>query len=401
MARALTILAVATKSPWPPVDGGRLVLQTTLEALRSAGHAVTLVCPVAPGGDEMSSLSEELSRCCEVQPVPVRRHSLPKAVLISLGKRLPFLVARHTYGEVRRQVAELLIRRRFDVIHVEQVQARANIPGGSSPPFVVRSHNVESDVARRYCEKLPLRPLYSVGLDHYAAWEGGAVADSAATVALTAEDARRLGELARGKGRVVHVAAPFPAQLPPAVQPLPGSPAVVLLAGQGWLPQREDAHWFLSEIWPRMHAALPGARLHVFGSSAGLPEATGARFVPDLEDSRCAFDASAILIVPMSRSFGVRMKVLEAWARGTPVVATPPAVRGLAAKDGENLLLGSDQDTLTDAVGRLHRDRSLVSRLRAGGTETLLAHHHPGLVARTLAAIYEGAAGVASEIEHG
>jgi hypothetical protein len=42
----MRILLVATKTPWPPIDGGRLVLLNTIEALRDADHHVTLVAPV-------------------------------------------------------------------------------------------------------------------------------------------------------------------------------------------------------------------------------------------------------------------------------------------------------------------------------------------------------------------
>ena len=46
----MRILWVATKSPWPPVDGGRLLLWETLGALAAAGHDVTLVAPAPPAG---------------------------------------------------------------------------------------------------------------------------------------------------------------------------------------------------------------------------------------------------------------------------------------------------------------------------------------------------------------
>ena len=35
---AMNLLFVATKAPWPPIDGGRLLLARTLEALAALGH---------------------------------------------------------------------------------------------------------------------------------------------------------------------------------------------------------------------------------------------------------------------------------------------------------------------------------------------------------------------------
>ena len=44
----MRILWVATKSPVPPFDGGRLVALTTIRALAAAGHELTIVAPVDP-----------------------------------------------------------------------------------------------------------------------------------------------------------------------------------------------------------------------------------------------------------------------------------------------------------------------------------------------------------------
>ena len=49
-ATKLRVLVVATKCPWPPTDGGRLVLAETLRAVADAGAEVTLVVPAARGG---------------------------------------------------------------------------------------------------------------------------------------------------------------------------------------------------------------------------------------------------------------------------------------------------------------------------------------------------------------
>jgi len=384
----LEILAVATKSPWPPIDGGRLALHLTLEALGQAGHHVTVVYPVCHRRHVNGSLPAAQVPWFETKSVAVGRRSLPADVIAALRWGLPTLVARHTHRCLRERVAELLEARHFDVVHVEQVQARANIPRSCKLPVVVRSHNVESDIARYCLDGSPLRPLLGNAVTRYAAWEGATIAEAAAAVALTNADADRLQDLARGKGRVTHIAVPFPATLPAATASLPGDPPVVLLAGQGWLPQREDNRWFLVDVWPLVRAVLPGARLHVFGPARGLPDVAGASFQADLPDSQEAFDPRGILVVPMRRSFGVRMKVLEAWARAIPVVATPAAVQGLAASDGVNLLLGSDPASLAAGVVRVHLEGGLGGRLRAGGSSTLRTHHDPAVIAGALVELY-------------
>jgi len=70
-------------------------------------------------------------------------------------------------------------------------------------------------------------------------------------------------------------------------------------------------------------------------------------------DSSAVFAAEAVLVVPLRVASGVRMKILEAWARGIPVVTTPEAAAGLEAADGSELLLARDAIAFAFAVQHL------------------------------------------------
>ena len=56
----MNILFLATKPPWPAVDGGRLLVRYTLEGLQAAGHRVTLVAPTAVSGADPREVSQAL-----------------------------------------------------------------------------------------------------------------------------------------------------------------------------------------------------------------------------------------------------------------------------------------------------------------------------------------------------
>src|SRR4030095_13432302 len=112
----------------------------------------------------------------------------------------------------------------------------------------------------------------------------------------------------------------------------------VLLGSGGWMPNQEGSLWFVREVWPEGRQALPGAVLHVFGDALPPTAADVTRHAAPA-DSREAFAPGAVMVVPVTFGSGVRMKILEAWARGLPVVATPAAAEGLEAEDGRDLLL--------------------------------------------------------------
>ena len=309
---------------------------------------------------------------------------------------------------MRERVERLLAGGDFAAVHVEQVQALPQAAPALARGLrvVLRAQNVESDLWRAAAERGGLGGLRRLGAAvearRLARWEGRAVAAVAVTAALTAADAARLAALAAASApgrapRVVHLPAPFPGWQPAATRPLPGAPAVVVLGSGGWLPNRQAARWFTGEVWPTVRRACPGARLHLFGEgelggAAGAAGAIEAGVVahPPPADSREAFAPGAILVVPLRIASGVRMKILEAWARGVPVVATPEAAAGLDAESGRDLLIAATAGDLAVAVARLAASPELAARLVEGGRALLAAHHQPAAIADRLIALYRG-----------
>ena len=389
----MNILLVATKAPWPPVDGGRFLLLNTLEALAAAGCRLTLVTPVDPAGFDLGRVARELSPWCT--PVLVPAAPLPAAVALLRPGGAPMSIARHSLLAVRKEVELRLRAERFDVVHAEQLQAlpQAEPAFSRGIPVVLRAQNVESDLWRAAAERgrgargLLLRREAR----RMAAWEGGAVRRVAATLALTQEDAARLAELAGGGGRVRVVRAPFP-ELPPGSGRLDGDPPVVVFGSRGWLPNADSVAWYLKDVWPAVRAELPGAVLHLYGEDyGGDPSSAPAGVVvhPPPGDSAEAFPPGSILAIPLRIASGVRIKVLEAWARGVPVVATRAALAGLEVEDGREALVAETPRDFAAATRRLQAEPGLAAALVQEGLRARRERHNPGEIARRLMAEYE------------
>ncbi|HEU4665005.1 MAG TPA: glycosyltransferase [Dokdonella sp.] len=140
-----------------------------------------------------------------------------------------------------------------------------------------------------------------------------------------------------------------------------------------------------------MTRRLPRAVLHCFGGAERARGSVRRHDAP--EDSRAAFPQHAIAAVPVRAGSGIRMRILEAWARGLPVVATPVAARGLAVSDGCELMLADSPARFADAIARIHGDAALRARLVAAGVAYLRAHHDARHQTRALLDVYDAARG--------
>jgi len=381
------ILVVATKLPWPAIDGGRLVLWHTVRGLLDAGHEVQLIAPAAR--DEAAGADDRLRTIAVV----VAPRSPVRLAIESLRRSLPLTVVRHQHDSVREAVARTLRDFAPDIVHAEQLQAHANCDAAHAQgvPVVLRMQNVESDLwAQSAASGLHLR-AFAFEAARVRRAETAAMQRSAATVTLTAADAERLRALLPAGGtQCVHPVAPAFAQRLEPGPAVRGTPALVIAGSGGWRPNARGARWFVREVWPALRARVPGVWLHLFGGAALSGDGIDWHTAPT--DSATAFPAGAIAVVPLAVASGIRMRILEAWARGLPVVATTAAARGLAVRDGDELIIADDAAGFASAIARLADDAALRQHLVQRGRDYLRDHHDATQATAALLAVYRGAA---------
>ncbi|HYO80167.1 MAG TPA: glycosyltransferase [Bryobacteraceae bacterium] len=113
------------------------------------------------------------------------------------------------------------------------------------------------------------------------------------------------------------------------------------------LPNQEALSWFVREVLPLVLKDVPEATLVVVGSDPpprhSLPDLGQAielrGFVPD---AREPLAECAVFVCPILSGSGMRVKLLEAFAAGIPVVSTTVGAEGLASEDGKFCALADD-----------------------------------------------------------
>jgi glycosyltransferase involved in cell wall biosynthesis len=188
---------------------------------------------------------------------------------------------------------------------------------------------------------------------------------------------------------------------PERVAPPPGD-AVLFVGNYQHPPNVEGALWLAREVWPRVLAARPQARLTLAGRAPtpAIRALAGASVaVPGaLDDLGALYAASGVAVAPIFWGSGVRIKLLEALASGLPVVATPLAAEGIPLRAGESALFADDPAGFAAAIARLLDDEALRARVGAAGRAVVARHYDWRAVGRRLAGLYEGLrAGIAGE----
>jgi polysaccharide biosynthesis protein PslH len=132
-----------------------------------------------------------------------------------------------------------------------------------------------------------------------------------------------------------------------------------------YAPNYEGMCWFLREVFPLVQAQIPDVHLTITGNHADLPLPPNAAITKTgfVDDVRPLIARSCASIVPLHTGGGTRLKILEAMALGTPVIATSKGAEGLAAQNTEHLLVADQPTAMAQAVVRILREETLRRRL--------------------------------------
>ena len=119
--------------------------------------------------------------------------------------------------------------------------------------------------------------------------------------------------------------------------------------------------WFVGEVFPLILERIPDTQLIITGDHANLPLPSSKNITLSgyVDDIKSLIASCSISIAPLLSGGGTRLKILEAMALGTPVVATSKGAEGLDATDGEQLLLADSPADFAECVISLLKDGSL------------------------------------------
>jgi glycosyltransferase involved in cell wall biosynthesis len=165
--------------------------------------------------------------------------------------------------------------------------------------------------------------------------------------------------LRRASPRTEVVLAPL--SLDPAYYPaacLDGVPRAGIIGTAAWPPTASALERLTTRVWPQVRREMPDAQLIVAGrgmrSVDGLERMAGVELRGEVASAAEFLRDLSVLLYPVERGSGMKLKVLEAIASGVPVVTTPAGAEGIEANEG--VIVETTDRRLADAAIELLRD---------------------------------------------
>ncbi len=401
----LDIAFLAPRLPWPLDTGGKIRTFHILAGL-ARHHRVTLLSfegeEVASGGLERM---RRLGVRCELFPRPGR---IGRALQVAAGLAGPL-----PYNLVKYQSPRLLDRLKFlgtkglvQMVHCDHLHMAPYGPA-SGLPFVVDEHNVETVIWRRFArdiaEPMARRALFAQQAFHLGRSEKNLCRAADLVLLCSHSDREALDRLTGQPGPATRV-VPNGVDVAYFSAEVEGVRAehVFFTGSMDWAPNENAVLTFLQEIWPVMQRSMPDQEFVVVGrnpgkalqeaahSSPGAVHVTGT--VPDV---RPHMKGALALLVPMRVGGGTRLKILEAFAAGVPVISTAVGIEGIAAVPGEHYLRAETAAQFAEAAESLRRNPGLGNELVGAGVELVKARYSWDAIGDDLAEEYRSRFGAA------
>ncbi|MEZ4661160.1 MAG: glycosyltransferase, partial [Caldilineaceae bacterium] len=162
-----------------------------------------------------------------------------------------------------------------------------------------------------------------------------------------------------------------------------------------YAPNYEAMCWFVAKVLPLIHAVRPAVRLVITGRHGQhlLPAADNVWLTGFVEDVRPLVAEAWVSLAPLHTGGGTRLKILEAMALRTPVVATTKGAEGLDAAAGQHLLIADSPADFAQAVLSLLQSESLRQELAQNAHELVYEKYDWGVIMPRFSELVEKVAG--------
>ncbi len=180
--------------------------------------------------------------------------------------------------------------------------------------------------------------------------------------------ARGIIVVGEADAQTLHHAAP---NIPTAVIPIgintdifapstaPRDPATIIMTGiMTYPPNIDAATWFVQTVWPHIHQQHPGATFRIVGRQPtpavlALQKVPGVIVTGQVPSMAAELQRATLAVSPLRFGTGYKIKINEALACGTPLIASRPSIAGVGVTAGVECLVANEPAEWIAAIHRL------------------------------------------------
>lgn len=386
----MKVLQLASKPPYPQIDGGCIAIAALANGLIDQGIEL-----------------HSYSICTEKHPFnlhdfPMKWQEIvhPKATFLDTSVRIvgvflnlfsskSYFTTRFYSKVFEQKLIELLKIETFDIIQLESVYLFPYfevIKQNSKARIIFRTHNIEHQLVLQRASNLSFfKPQYlKLQANRLKKEECFLVENCDGIVAISQQEIDFFQQYSK-MNKIIHIPTGI------AVQENEFTPKTEFfhIGAMDWQPNKEGIEWFLKNVWKDFSEKT---QLHLAGKA--LSESIHHDYENvinhrEVKQAAKFMQAHGIMIVPLLSGSGIRIKIIEAGALGIPIIATKKAVEGIEITKGMDYLEANTPEEFTASMKLLLKDVYLQEKLSKSIKKQIALHYNPQKLAQKLIEFYQ------------
>ncbi|GEB77847.1 glycosyltransferase [Sporolactobacillus inulinus] len=373
----MKILFLNNLLPFPLDNGGKIKVFNNIKAL-SVNHEVDLLTFVNNHND-INFLHELKNICGKVAVVEkkvIKNDSTKqflKDYLLSLISSKPYTINKFYSRKMKKIIINEQLQNKYDLIYVSHLSMMVYSPFFKTK-VILDQQNVESLIFSRFVRET--RGLKRIlGLIEYfklRKFEKYKLIKADKIIALSENDKNQFMNLIGNKLNSVKedievIPIHIQSEVVKKKEKITNNINLLFMGTMTWYPNYSGIIWFIKNVYGKLdkdkfNLFIVGGNPPLDIVQCGKTEknifVTG--YVKDINDYISKCDIS---IVPLFVGSGQRVKIIESFAKGIPVVSTSIGAEGIKYSDGENILISNTKDEFVNNILYLSTHKSLKNSI--------------------------------------
>lgn len=370
----MKVLFLTNLFPYPLDNGGKIKTYSTLRALRAINCEIDLVCfseNIAQTNENRGPI-DELCRQVEVVPHKLStKENIGKMFLValkSIASRYPYIIYKYKNRNMHRVIKERLTETAYDIVYFDHLQIflyfdiLKRYMGNAK--IVIDQHNCESQIIERTLnrtENVARKLFLWLEYKKTAQFENKSLSLAEKVFVLSKQDLEQMEKLGARLGNVsiLPIAVMDSGMIKKDKEKQSGVISLLFVGTLTWNPNDEGICWFMENVVPLLRENDILYKLYIVGKNpsirlrglcAGNPDVTVTGYV---EDITVYYRKADVMIVPLFIGGGQRVKIIEAFSKGIPVISTTIGAEGLKCRDGQEILIADDVAGFIQAIKQM------------------------------------------------
>ncbi len=372
----MRILFLSRWYPFPPNNGSKLRIYNLLRYL-SQKHSITLLSFYEPdeGKPDLRSAS---TVCQAIHTVPWRefRPTHWRSLLGLVHPTPRWFLDTHS-KEMANMVRDCLQSHTYDVLIASQTIMAPYIRNIQGIPKILEEAEVGVFIQRAQSSSPGRKIRHSLTWWKYRQYLKNLFQEFERITVVSEKEKAHLLPLISQKARVVVIPNGVSLKDYRSIVAIPKPNTIIFTGSFRYSANHEAMVWFVSQVLPLIQARIPDVKLIITGDPAGksIPHNPNVIQTGVVEDVRKWIASAWVAIAPLQTGGGTRLKILEAMALHTPVVATTKGAEGLGADSSIHMLIADTPEEFANALIQICQSPSLREQIAHSAFEFVQARY--------------------------